>query len=311
MISVIVPIYNVEKYLPKCIDSILNQTYQDFEVILVNDGSTDGCLKICVDFQNLYPNRIRIINKDNGGLSDARNVGIQAAKGEFISLIDADDYISPYMLETLYTCIQETKADLAACRYVKVKDDNFCFNNGKEERILINGDDLIYGIYTAKYPKIDFVAWNKLYRKETFDKNNFTYPVKKYHEDEYLTHKIMHVCKKIILTNQELYGYRFREDSIVNTPNTDKVFDYIEALEDTMLTYRNNNKLAACSLFRYMAVLYMKRKLYPKRSLERSKINRKIVKYVDLVVRQQKINLKRKIGLVLIAISAKFELLIS
>ena len=114
MISVIVPIYNVEKYLEKCIESILAQTYTDYELILVNDGSTDGCYEICQKFSKRDV-RIKLINKPNGGLSSARNVGIDNSKGDYITFVDSDDYISKYMLQELYRGLCENEADIAMC----------------------------------------------------------------------------------------------------------------------------------------------------------------------------------------------------
>ncbi len=309
LVSVIVPIYNVEDYLHECIRSILNQTFQDFELILVDDGATDSSGEICDYYQSNYPGKVFVIHKANGGLSAARNTGIRRARGKYIALIDADDYICPEMLEVLVSLILEQDADIAACKYSSVKKHNEFPSSTNQEIRVLSGDELIYGVYTATCPKIDFVAWNKLYKKELFEKYKIFYPVGKYHEDEYTTPRLLHVCKKVVITNQKLYCYRLRENSIVNTPNSKKTFDYIEALEETMLEYKENEKLAACSLFRYMAVLYMNRKKFRLKTKERFLINKKLNQYIRLVINQKKLSFKRRWGLVAVAFLARIELI--
>lgn len=310
VISVIVPIYNVENYLHTCIESILNQTYQQLEIILVDDGSTDSCSKICDEYQAMYPEKIVVIHKTNGGLSDARNVGISRANGKYIALVDADDYICPDMLQVLLEAILEHNADLSACEYAFVSEDNeFPKCSSKMEQTIVSGDELMHRIYTATGSKIDFVAWNKLYKKQIFDNSGIIYPVGKCHEDEYTTHKLLHECNKVVVVNQKLYCYRFRESSIAHTPNSHKLFDYMQALEETMLDFKENNILDVYALFRYMAALYSIRKLYGLRTRERFLINKKLVQYRGLVLKQKKLSFKRKWGLVVVSIIARIELI--
>ena len=227
LISVIVPIYGVEKYLNKCVDSIVNQTYQNLEIILVDDGSKDNCGAIC-DQWLTKDNRIKVIHKENGGLSDARNAGLQVASGEYISFIDSDDYIEPTFLEILYTKLQEECADIAECgtRYV----DEF----GKELKIRKSQDGVFATLDALKLiieeNGLYQTVWNKLYRREMIE--GFTFAKGRYNEDEFWTYKVFDRAKKIVSVENALYNYLQRGSSIIGVGYNIRRLDGLEALQE-------------------------------------------------------------------------------
>ena len=227
-ISVIVPIYKVEKYLRRCIDSIINQTFKNIEIILVNDGSPDNCPKICEEYKN-KDNRIIIINQENQGLSAARNSGIRIARGQYLVFIDSDDYIEEDMIEYLYEGIVKYDVDISCCGYVAVYD------NGIKEKITVPSEDTIYKKEEALNilllnGYIDVVAWNKLYKKELF--NNILYPTGKLYEDMLTTYKLISVSDKILLRPKEKYFYCKRNDSIGGNQFSNKTLELLKACDE-------------------------------------------------------------------------------
>lgn len=176
LISVIIPIYNVEKYLKKCIDSIINQTYKNLEIILVDDGSPDNCGKICDEYAK-KDQRIRVIHKKNGGLSDARNAGIDIAKGKYIAFVDSDDYVEKEYIEIMYKELKKNNVKIVQCGINKISDNEEIIDNyGYLKDELINSQRIMEEKYT-KYPISNVVAWNKLYDIDLF--KNIRYPVRK------------------------------------------------------------------------------------------------------------------------------------
>ena len=190
LISVIIPVYNVEKYLKICLESVVNQTYKNLEIIIVNDGSTDNSLNIMNKYKS--DKRVKIYSKENGGLSSARNYGIDNSHGEFISFIDSDDYISNDFIEKLYKQIKCDNSDISMCRYIR-EENKFTHTyvakklNSEDvlEKILYQDDQTLYSV----------AAWNKLYRKEIF--NDIRYPYGKYNEDMFIICEIMKKVKQI------------------------------------------------------------------------------------------------------------------
>lgn len=210
LISVIVPVYKVEEYLDQCVKSIVEQTYHNLEIILVDDGSPDECPQKCDEWTK-QDKRIRVIHKKNGGLSDARNVGLRMASGTYVSFIDSDDWISPDFYENLYHSIIKNNAQIAASGIIwaykdHLQNDKFMYNKqvfSSEEALstLIQGR----GFYA--------VAWNKLYRKTLFEEIEF--PVGKLHEDEFVTYRLVGKATKLVLCQKVIYYYRQREGSIM------------------------------------------------------------------------------------------------
>lgn len=233
-ISIIVPVYNVEEYLTNCIESLLNQTFKDFELILVNDGSTDNSLEICKKYKNI-DNRICIVDKKNGGLSSARNAGLDVAKGDYIGFIDSDDYVHPEMYEILYKKMVENSADISLCNFKKVYnyDEELLKNNKNiEQKILIESMSNIEALEKMDEENgvVLIVAWNKLYKRDLF--RNLRYKHGAIHEDEFIVHRILYDAKKVIYVNEQLYFYMQRDGSIMNNITKITRIDYLLALSD-------------------------------------------------------------------------------
>ena len=168
LISVIVPIYNVEKYIDKCLNSIVNQTYKNIEIILIDDGSTDTSVLKCNNWEK-KDNRIKVIHKKNEGLAQARNTGISYATGNYITFIDSDDYIDSKMLEKLYNAINKTNSEISACKYVKINKNKKVNLNYSAEIIEFTNKEAIIDL--LKETNISNYAWNKLFKKELFKRN--------------------------------------------------------------------------------------------------------------------------------------------
>lgn len=204
MISIVVPIYNVEQYLEKCLDSIKTQTFTDYEVLMVNDGSTDNSAVIAQQYTS--DPRFKLINKPNRGQGKARNIGIDSANGEYLCFIDSDDFIEERYLEVLYSLIMREDADIAQCGVNRVWTD------GRKQPYAYTG--LADGVYfdIGKYLlESSFVMCNKLYRRKLFD--NLRYPEGIKFEDFALAPQIYSRAKKIVATGSTLYNYLWRNDS--------------------------------------------------------------------------------------------------
>lgn len=227
MLSVIIPVYNIEKYIEKCVRSVLAQTYADLEIILVDDGSADRSGDIC-EMLEKQESRIRVIHKENGGLSDARNAGLDAAVGEYISFIDGDDYIHPQMYEIMLDYLQKESADIVCCKFKRVTaDENPPF-------VRLECKD-IYAVLSAaeamlNLQAVDVTACNKVYRRKIFE--NLRFPFGKYHEDEWIIHRILYGCGRIVAIDEELYYYVNRSDSITHTVSEKRFIDSIEGYMD-------------------------------------------------------------------------------
>ena len=227
-ISVIVPVYRVEKYLPACIDSILNQTFTDFELILVDDGSTDRCPEIC-DETAKRDARVRAIHQVNQGLSAARNAGIEAAHGAWLSFVDSDDFLAPDFLKTLHDAAVRAGADCALCG-VQLTDEA----GQKIGQPLSVADGVRTGrsiletlCRASEIPYL--VAWNKLYRRDVFQ--TLRYPVGMQNEDTYLAAELFDTVQTVICVSKPMYFYRQRADSIMHTAVTTRNLDRMWAFE--------------------------------------------------------------------------------
>ena len=241
IISVIVPVYKVEKYLQRCIESIINQTYKNLEIILIDDGSPDNCGIICDEYAK-KDNRIKVIHKENGGLSDARNAGLDIATGEYIAFIDSDDYIALNMFETLHSLMIKDNSDIALCSYMYIDE------NGKKIESLNKQNPIKNEILSSfeALKKIGehkswyfVVAWNKLYKKEIF--NNLRFPYGKINEDEFIIHKVFGKSKSISCVESMLYYYVQRSDSIMKQNYSIKNLALVEAYVDRAIYLYEND----------------------------------------------------------------------
>lgn len=225
MVSVIIPIYNVEKYLSECIESVINQTYSDLEIILVNDGSTDNCRDICERYKR-KDSRIKLVHKNNGGLSSARNAGIDVANGDYYTFIDSDDYIMSDMIEQLVYAIQSTDTDISICCKA---DDTSKFDKGIQKKIeVLTKEETLKCILTEK--KILTSAWGKLYKNNLF--NAIRYPNGKIYEDLGTTYKLVELSKKIAYVDAKKYYYRTNIESITKSNFTNRQLDYFIIAEE-------------------------------------------------------------------------------
>lgn len=214
LVSIIVPIYNVEKYLNCCLHSIIYQTYSNLEIILVDDGSTDKSPKMCDKWATI-DKRIKVIHKKNGGLSDARNAGMQIAKGKYIAFIDSDDWVEKCYIEYLYRIIKETGAEISACEIRQVSDEKTIdnLNNQMLNAKICTTEEALSNILGGKGFRA--VAWNKLYKAELLMGEKFEVGI--LHEDEFFTYRIIGKATKLGFTNNILYNYRQRSGSIMHT----------------------------------------------------------------------------------------------
>ena len=221
-ISIIIPIYKVEGYLRKCIKSVLNQTYENLEIILVDDGSPDNCGKIADAFSEM-DNRIKVIHQENKGLCAARNAGLAVATGEYIGFIDSDDWILPDMYEYLYNNLKEYDADITACRYFRILKNKKTRANTDGQVKIFNKDQAIHNI-VEKF-ELRTVFWNKLFKKEIFE--NIKFPEGKVFEGTNMMHLVLENANKIVLLPDPKYYYVDTESSIINTKNIKNNCDYV------------------------------------------------------------------------------------
>ena len=231
-ISVIVPVYQVEPYLHLCIDSILAQTYENFELILVDDGSPDNCGAICDEYA-AKDNRIIVIHQENGGLSAARNTGLDwvfaNSHSRWITFVDSDDALAPIMLETLYQEAVSHGADMAVTRGAVFSEEGQLEKEGRYVGPVscYSGKDLLKPLYGKNYI-VSVMAWGKLVRRELY--RDLRFPVGKIHEDEATTPILLFHARKVVVIRSWLYYYRQREGSIVHAPFSAKRFDAMDAL---------------------------------------------------------------------------------
>ena len=261
LLSIIVPVYDVERYLPKCIDSILAQTFTDFELILVEDGSPDNCPALC-DAAAAKDARIRVIHQKNGGLSAARNAGLDAARGEWIGFVDSDDYIAPEMYEALYKAVQSTGADLALCDYAEVNETGApCppMHISLAEQVFTGQELLKNATDTMIQP-----AWNKLYRRAIFAQ--LRYPEGKLNEDLFLIPEVCLQIQKAVVVPKALYYYVQRGNSIMGKSKTLRHYDGAQAAQrywDCLVENGAYDALANAAKFMMGSVSRVYRQLPP------------------------------------------------
>ena len=232
-ISVIIPVYNVAPYLRECLDSVINQTYTDLQIILVDDGSTDESGAIC-DQYAAKDSRVEVYHHENKNVGVVLNFGLSVAKGEYIAQVDSDDALHPRMCEILYNEAQKYNADLSVCKWATSRE-RVNESNVSE----YNVTQLDWSKEFAKYYSDIFVyRWNKLYKKELF--NGFVYPEGHVYEDEYI-HRIAFYCHNTIMINLPLYFYRQREGSFMRTFSEQRVYDSFLAYDDRVAFAKEHN----------------------------------------------------------------------
>lgn len=290
LISIIVPVYNVESYLPKCLDSIINQSYKNIEIFLINDGSTDESLAICERYQK-YDNRITIFNQEHLGPSSSRNLGLDNAKGNFISFIDSDDYVAHNFISNLYSLLKNTSSDIVVCNYLHVTDSQSNLPLLGNTPIIIkeySGCEYLHELYCRDFAVGRVVVWNKLYSRKIWDEIRF--PVGKLNEDEGVVHYVYDKANKIVITSEILYFYVKRQGSIMNV-SLEMVIErdlfYLEALTQRLdfLKQRGYLRLREKTLARKARVV---KNIYK----NNNKLNNRSAKFDLIVYNDLKENLK-------------------
>lgn len=226
-VSIIVPVYNVENYLAKCLDSLMNQTLSSIEVVIVNDGSKDASEKIIQEYAKAFPDKIRAYNKENGGLSDARNFGIDHATGEYIGFVDSDDYVMADMFEEMLTLAEKHGAEMVVCNIQKVDESENITQKLTQLPNMSEKIDLEKNF--SVFSDLSYFACNKLFRKELFTQKRFKKGV--HFEDIQLIPQLLLECKTLAQTQKFHYQYLERTDSITKT-HTEKGLDILRAVED-------------------------------------------------------------------------------
>lgn len=239
LISVIIPIFNVAEYLPRCIKSVLEQTYSNLEIILVDDGSTDAGSVICDQYAAL-DSRIRVIHKENGGLSDARNAGLDICRGEYITFVDSDDIIHKQYIERLFGNIGD--CDMIYCNYADFEHDGQIYSLAKEGNAVVKtfSQDEFYRQLLNPAETLPVVSWNKLYRKELWNALRFQKGM--IHEDEFAIHHLASQCRKIGYLDEVLYFYRVRPNSITSDKKSERsLLHKIAAYYDRYVFFKGQN----------------------------------------------------------------------
>lgn len=230
-VSVIVPVYNVEEYIDKCLDSLVNQTLDDIEIIVVNDGTKDNSQEIIDEYVKKYPKKVFSYIKENGGLSSARNFGMKKAKGEFIGFVDSDDYVEYDMYEQLYNKAKETKADVVCCQAT------YRYNIHADKKIFTHPE--YFGTSISKEPRIliqaKSYAWNKIYKRELWDK--FEFPTQHF-EDSAVVYNVLYTAKKIECVNLPLYNYIKERPGAITSDISPKIYDMFKSCDHILEFYK-------------------------------------------------------------------------
>lgn len=267
LVSIIIPVYNAKEYLTKCIGSVRNQTYKNIQIILIDDGSTDGSAELCDEFMR-DDNRIEVIHKKNSGVSDSRNIGINKAQGKYIVFIDADDWIADDYVEVLYNAIEQTNAEIVACSYVKVYD------NGKTDKILLpklntvlTGAEALNYAFDRVIPWVGYV-WGKMYVSDIIKKKHLKFDVTiQICEDSLFNDTVFSYAQRIALVRNELYFYRINLQSATfnGRKNLEKLKTKVEAvkkIKQISIQFPNSeferrvNRILYISAGEYLSVMF-------------------------------------------------------
>lgn len=282
-ISVIIPVYNAEKYLHRCVDSVLNQSYTDFEILLVDDGSPDTCGKICDEYAE-KDSRIFVIHKKNGGLSDARNTGInwfyEQNRSDYITFLDSDDWLHPEYLRVLMNGVTENDVKISVCNYKRVTDETPHENYDNIEYELTSPEDFLVN-HSWQYNYACF----KLYHKSVF--HDVRYPLGKNFEDTFTTYKVLHKCEKIAYTDLQLYYYFINEQGITRSPWKPSELVIFDAMQEQMQFYKEKSLQKA---FEKEFQLYVNHHAY---QIARIKENKSDFKKHKAILKDIKKNLKK------------------
>lgn len=243
IISVVVPVYKVPEYVRICLDSVLSQSFSDFEVILIDDGSPDECGIICDEYARM-DTRVRVIHQNNQGLAGARNSGIEASKGSYITFVDSDDVLASNFLEILYDAAIKENADIAACICLNFEDGKMkCFPECRlsqdTKKLVYDGKKAVKELYDGN-PLVLIGAPHKIYRRELL--NDLRFPLGRFHEDQEFTPLALYSAKTIVFINAEAYYYRIRDNSITHSTFSLKRYDDIWAIDQCITFFKEKNE---------------------------------------------------------------------
>lgn len=272
LVSIIVPVYNVEKYIHQCVDSIINQTYKNIEIILVDDGSPDNCGKICDEYAQ-KDNRVKVIHKENGGLSDARNYGIDVATGDWLMFVDSDDWLHNHTVEKLHNAVNKYGVSVSVCNYEETSEESPYVDTSCLPELWTPKE-----LYLNRHI-VATVAWGKLYHKKCFDE--ICYPVGKIHEDEYVTYRILFAQEKIAFIDQPYYAYFINPNGITKSEWTPKRLEVIKAFDEQLFFFK---KTGDRELSDFVLLLIVSVLLSHYRGAKKNNYiaeSRKILRYID------------------------------
>lgn len=246
LISVVVPVYNVEQYIRECVDSIISQTYYHLEIVLIDDGSLDNCPEICDEYVK-KDGRIKVVHQKNGGLAKARNVGIENSNGVYITFIDSDDCVASNYIEILYRGLIENDADISIASFRSFEKNNTAVIEDRSYLFTAISKKKCFEIYTSISTNPFVSAWNKLYKRNLF--SNIRFPEGKLYEDAFTTYKIFDIAQKIVFSSSVLYFYRLNPDSIMGQSFRKKHLEMIDAFRSGFDYFETKNEKDMSKLF--------------------------------------------------------------
>ena len=307
-ISIIVPVYNLEDYLRKCVDSILAQRFTQFELILVNDGSTDNSGELC-DRYAAIDNRVVVIHKENRGVASSRNAGLEIAKGNYIGFVDNDDYINEYMFELLYNNAIIHSSDIIICDFMEVNEDHHYYTKKLNPDYKIqqfNNIEALNQLYTPS--NVTFVVpWNKLYKRSLFE--GIRYKHGNINDDETVAHELLYISKKTIYIQIGLYYYFQRKGSQMNRSFHIKWFDAVYAFKDRVVFFRKikepdlHQKALKHYMDRFFWYYYLAKSELQDVDKELKELKRTFDKSLFYLLRHKEIGRKQKVMCIVFSVS--------
>lgn len=309
MVSVIIPVYNVQEYLARCVDSVLSQTYTDLEIILVDDGSLDMSGDMCDDYAH-QDSRVRVVHKSNGGLSDARNAGLDVARGSYVTFIDADDYVHPQFVEKLYDTIHSTGAQIAACTWQELKDGETPRKVKLSNRRcrIYSQQEAINSVFYQR--KLNHSACSRIFDRLLFHELRF--PEGALYEDLAIIYPLLCQVEKVALLESPMYYYMHRPGSIITTMTLRRtqVLDHLDRLEDQVAAESPQYLPAVRS--RHMSACFNMLRLMPLKKQEWEPTKQRCWDYIinmrKICIKDPKVRLKNKIAILLSFLGIKFLL---
>lgn len=313
LISVIVPVYKVEKYLNRCVDSIIRQTYKNIEIILVDDGSPDACPALC-DALADKDDRVRVIHKTNGGLSSARNAGLDVAKGEYIGFVDSDDAIAPDMYEHLYKILIDFDADVSICEYANWDGGGFPVISEESKKVFVyQRDEMLRYYLRADQPNSCFEVWDRLYSKKLLQHIRFTERI--INEDVDFSYKVFCASRRVCFSHQKKYWYNVGNISITRNALSPKDFDLYTAwknvVEISKKNCESNVPFAEFNLKRVDFTLLLKYAMFGIRGFDQPKqvikeMQAKLKKNCGMFLKSKGLTVSRKIAVLLLCVNVSF-----